>query len=396
VTSAPGAGSGQQHDDEVVEFGSGRSAGRPWLSRAVLACLVAAAAVTLGFQAFGQHARPDAKARSRLPAVRVTTVGHPLLGVTAGWQLLARGPDDLVRIQLAQGRITQTYVPPLVTGNPDVAFLLGAHEVIIRSSDQVPGYVVPDGGQARLLTGPLAGSGPAVPGPAGSQALWVMSGPPTMPALALITLAGHRAGPTIRFAPGAPELAATAVSDGRGYLLVTSGGFNAYDAGPGWDRSVPGTVIAVGPASWLVVACNAQYQHCRNEVIDSADGSRRVLRGRAAAEPYDFAWPPTGVIAPDSGAAAVIAIGPDGKELVRLIDLRTGRERVLGVSLGQLGSGLVDGENGNQHSLAWSPDGRWLFVAAAGGRLVAVNARTGQAQSLGVALPPTDQVAIRG
>ncbi len=396
MTPAPGDGSGQPHYDEVAEFGGGRGAGRPWLSRALLACLVVAAAVTVGLQAAGQQGRPAAKARSRLAPVRVTTVGHRLLGVTAGWQLFGRGPDDLVQIQLARGRITQTYVPPLVSGNPDVAFLLGAHAVIIRSSDQVPGYVVPDGGQARLLTGPLAGSGPAVPGPAGTQALWVMSGPPTSPALSLVTLAGHRAGPSIQFPPGAPQLPVTAVADGRGYVLVTSGSFSAYDAGPGWDRAVPGTVIAVGPASWLVVACNAQYQHCRDEVIDSADGSRRVLPGRAAAEPYNFAWPPTGVIAPDGSTAAVIASGADGKELVRLIDLRTGTERVLGVSLGQLGGGLVDGENGNEHSMAWSPDGRWLFVAAADGQLVAVNARAGQAQSLGVALPPTDQVAVRG
>jgi hypothetical protein len=49
----------------------------------------------------------------------------------------------------------------------------------------------------------------------------------------------------------------------------------------------------------------------------------------------------------------------------------------------------------SEDSMVWSPDGRWLFVAASGGKLVVVNARTGQAEGLGVSLPPVDQVAIR-
>ena len=45
--------------------------------------------------------------------------------------------------------------------------------------------------------------------------------------------------------------------------------------------------------------------------------------------------------------------------------------------------------------MAWSPDGRWLFVAASGSKLVAVDPRTSRAESLGVSLPAVDQVAIR-
>jgi len=95
---------------------------------------------------------------------------------------------------------------------------------VIRPSDLVPGYVVPDGGQARPLTGLLADGGPLVPGPVGSQVAWVTSGPPTAPALSLITLAGHRSGPSIHFQPGGPQVPSTAVSDGRGDVLVTDGG----------------------------------------------------------------------------------------------------------------------------------------------------------------------------
>jgi hypothetical protein len=184
---------------------------------------------------------------------------------------------------LAQGRITQTYVRPLETASPDVAFVVGAHEAVIRPSGLVPGYVVPDGGQARPMTGVLSDGGPLVPGPAGSRAAWVMtSGSPTSPELSLITLTGHRSGPSIRFQPGEPQVPATAVSDG--HLKVPAGMS---------ERDFPA------------------------------------------------------------------------------------------------------GGNANESSMVWSPDGRWLFVAAAGGKLDAVDTRTGRIEGLGVRLPAVDQVAIR-
>jgi hypothetical protein len=375
--------SGRGRYDEVVEFGS-RPTGRPWWSRGLLACLVLAAVITVAVQAGSHQARPAAKVPRPPPPVRVTAVGHRLLGVTAGWQLFARGPDDLLQIQLAMGRITRTYVPPLETANPEVAFVIGDRDTIIRSSDYVPGYVVPEGRQAQALTGPLAGGGPLVPGPAGTQTAWVTTGPPTSPALSLVTLTGHPSGASIRFPAGGPQLPATAVSDGRGDVLVTSGIFTVYDAGPGWDRPVPGAIAAVGPADWLVVSCDPQSRHCRNEVIDTADGSRRALPGSAAAAPYYYSWPPTGVIAPDSSTAAVTEPEHDGKLTVHLINLHTGTTTDLPI-----------GADANSQSMAWSPDSRWLFVAAADGKLVAISARTGKARSLGVTLPAVDQVAIR-
>ncbi len=177
---------------------------------------------------------------------------------------------------------------------------------------------------------------------------------------------------------------------------MTDGHFSVYDAGPGWDRPVPGTVVAVGPASWLIDVCDAQYQHCRNEVVNAADGSRRAVPGPAAmGAPYIFSWPPTGVISPDGSTAAVAENGRNGLVTVHLLDLRTGATRDLNVVLAGPGGDLPLGENANEQSMAWSPDGRWLFVAAAGGKLVVVNPRTGRAQSLGVRLPAVDQVAVR-
>jgi hypothetical protein len=382
-----------------VEFGSGRSAGGRWIPRALLACLVLATVAIIAVRAAGHQARPAASASAPPPPpMRITIVGHSLLGVTAGWELFARGPDDLLRIQLAQGRITDTYVPSLETASPDVAFVIGAHEAVIRPSDLVPGYVVPDGGQARPLSGLLANGGPVVPGPAGragAQWAWVTSGPPASPELSLVTLTGHPAGPSIRFQPGGPQVPSTAVSDGRGDVLVTDGHISVYDTGPGWDRPLPGTVLAVGPAGWLVNVCDPLYLHCRDEVIDASTGSPRVLPGAAPAVPFYLSWPPTGVISPDGSTAAVALDGPNGQLTVHLVDLRTGATTDLRVPLGMSGGNLLAGGNANENSMVWSPDGRWLFVAAAGGKLVVVDARTGRAEGLGVTLPAVDQVAIR-
>lgn len=379
-----------------MEFGRDRRPAPRWRYWALLACLVLAAAVLVAVRASGQHTHPAAKhpavTATHLPPPRVTEAGRRLLGVSAGWELFARGPDDLVRIQLARGRVTRTYVPPLASGNPDVSFVIGAHEAIIRSTDLVPGYVVPDGGRARQLTGALAGSGPLISGPAGTQAVWVTAGStaPSIWTMSLVTLTGHRSGSVIRFPPGGPQLPATAVSDGRGDVLVVSETATVYDAGPGWDRPLPGTVIATGPADWLTVDCAAQAQHCRNRVIDAADGTQRTLPGRAVGQIYSFTWPPTGVTAPDGSTAAVGISEHDGAVTVHLIDLHTGAVRDLHVPLGpRSDSGAYTSE------MAWSPDSRWLFVAESGGKLAAVDAGTGRAESLGVSLPAVSQVAIR-
>jgi hypothetical protein len=351
-----------------------------------------ATVATIAVRAVGHQARSAAPAPAPPPPMRVTIAGHSLLGVTAGWELFARGPDELLRIQLARGRITQTYVPPLETASPDVAFVIGAHEAVIRPSDQVPGYVVPDGGQAQPLTGLLANGGPLVPGPAGSQAAWVTSGSSTSPALSLVTLTGRRSGPSIPFPLAGPQLAATAVPDGRGDVLVTDNSFTVYDAGPGWDRPVPGTVIAVGPTGWLVDVCGVTYSECHYEVVDVSSGTQRALPGPAPPDPYYFSWPPTGVISPTGSTAAVAENSRNEQLTLHLVDLRTGATRDLGLLLAAPDGVLPAG---GESSMVWSPDGRWLFVATAGGKLLAVDPLTGRAESLGVSLPAVNQVAIR-
>lgn len=391
----PGDEYGQDGHEEHPES-RGRFAGGRWKSNVLLGCLVLGTVLAVVLRGTANPARPAAKTPPP-PRVHITTAGHRLLGVSAGWELFARGPDDLLRIELAQGKIIQTYVPELESASPDVSFVIGAHEAVIRPFDNVPGYLVPDNGQARQLTGLLAGGGELVPGPAGSQGAWVSSGSPTSPELSLVSLAGHRSGPSIDFQPSGAQLPDTAASDGRGDVLAVNGNFDVYDIGPGWVRAVPGTVVAVGAGTWLVDVCGAQYRHCRDEVVDTASGARRWTLPRSAAvgPPYSFLWPPTGVISPSGSTAAILATGRYGQLNAQLIDLRTGAVRDLNLGLGSPGGDTPLGGGANDQSMAWSPDGRWLFVAASGGRLVVVDARTGRIVSLGVRLPPVYQVAIR-
>jgi hypothetical protein len=380
----------------------------------ILAGLVLVTALIVGIRAgIGSgalHSHPPhpraghtAGASRGVKPVRIISTGHHLLGVTAGWQILARGPNELLRIQLAKGRITWTYVPPLQTSSPAVAFVAAEHETIIRPADFVPGYIVPDGGPTRLLTGPLAAGGPLVPGALGTETAWIPTEPVTSSKLSLITLSGRPVGPVIRFARGGPQLPETAVSDGRGDVLVASSSFTSYDAGPSTDRPVPGTIIAVGPASWLTVICNARGARptlCRNVLIDSGTGAQRVLSGASKPAPYFFTWPPTGVIAPDGAAAAVVGRVVAGQgngptNAVRLINLRTGVAKDLGVRLGWFDSFPHD-TNTWPESMAWSPDSRWLFVAGVGGKLLAIDTRSDRVESLGITLPRIEQVVIRG
>jgi hypothetical protein len=94
-----------------------------------------------------------------------------------------------------------------------------------------------------------------------------------------------------------------------------------------------------------------------------------------------------GVIAPDGATAALLATS--GRQItLHLVSLATGVQQQVRVPLG-FGPA-------NWQTLAWSPDSRWLFVVAARGRLVAVQASTGRVRGLGVALPPVSDIAVQG
>lgn len=71
-----------------------------------------------------------------------------------------------------------------------------------------------------------------------------------------------------------------------------------------------------------------------------------------------------------------------------LINLLTGAEQTVPVNVMEPAGPSTD-------TLAWSPDGRWLFAVTTDGVLVAISPRTGEPFRLGVALPTITQLAVR-
>ena len=125
--------------------------------------------------------------------------------------------------------------------------------------------------------------------------------------------------------------------------------------------------------------CDEQ-DHCHPVLVGRLDGSRRVLN--AASVGRDL----RGVISPDGSTAAMVTIGPDGNMGLYLLDLASGKRRVLDVAA-QPES--FDG------GFSFSPDGNWLFAVTAAQTLAVINCRTGAVGSLGAPLPPLSQLVLR-
>jgi hypothetical protein len=320
--------------------------------------------------------RTAAKPAAAQSSVTVTEAGHRLLGVRAGWDLLGYGPDRAVRIQPAAGRVTQTAVPPLVSGSP-VSFVAGPRQVIIRPWDFVPGYVVPDGKPARNLPGVLGHGGQVFPGPRPGE-VWVR---PSLSAssLSLVRLNGSETGVSMRLPSGGWWLA---TPNGQGDVLLSGVG-EIYDVWPGGSRHLGGMLAAVGPTRWLTVNCYRPHR-CADVVINPRTGAQRQVGGPPVVSVSASA---PGVIAPDGATAAVFRVSTSGQVTLHLLSLATGADQRIAVPLEQASA--------SAGTLAWSPDSRWLFVITAHGGLAAVNAGTGQVQGLGVQLPWLTQITVR-
>jgi hypothetical protein len=379
---------------DEVRFGSSRPPGhgRPgWVLIAAGAAVIAVIAV-LSVAVSRHQPKPPAASVTRPtfrpappavpPAAPITQAGHRLLGVTAGWELLGYGPDQLVRIEFARGRIVRTAIPPLLSNGP-LSFVAGPSQVIIRPLDLVPGYLAPDGHPARGLTGVLSHGGTLIPGPRPGTA-WFQDDFQAR-SLALVRMDGTRTGTSLRL-PGRGGW--QVLPDGRGYALavgVRTG--ELYDVAPRGVRRITGTLAAIGPAGWLLIQCQ-DHRRCSDTVVNSATGARHVLPGRVpspSAEPPVIGGP--GVIAPDGSAAALLWAGPGGQVTLHLLSLTNGRDHRVDVTLDQ--------GSASAQTLAWSPDSRWLFVVAANGTLAVVNARTQYIENIGVNVPSVSEIVIR-
>jgi hypothetical protein len=303
---------------------------------------------------------------SRLP--KITTLGRPLLGVTSGWELFARGPRVVARIQLAAGVITRTAVPPLDSSGA-VSFVVGRDRAVVRPLDFVAGYVVADGQPARILVTASMRAGPVLAGP-DAQHVWVRS--PDDTGMVLAGLDGRLTGTTLSVDPG------TASSDGDGYVLFDDAG-GVYDArAAGVRRVTTGKLLAVGPRNWLALECDDRHV-CATFVIDRASGTRHAL-GRK-----DDPNMTRGVISPDGVTAALVRQESFDGPTLHLLDLVSGQDRRLDFGLDAAP---------DEQALLWSPDSRWLFAIGADGRLAAVD-HSGRIHRLDLALPPLTQLASR-
>jgi hypothetical protein len=384
---------------------------RPKLLLLVVAAVAVAAAVTAvvgsgGSPAGSPTALPRAaNSRSSVPgpsstassgvvstsAAKVTILGHPLLGVRARWELFGRGPGEVVRIQFARGRITRTAHPPLSSGGP-VTFVTDAEGALVRPIDFVPGYLIPDGEPAREAPGALGAGGPVFPGP-DPRHLWVSSSTSDS-RMVLVGMDGRRTGPSIAAPPqGSPVNASlSAIPDQTGYLFFPGIG-GVYDVRPGGtSRVTTGTVLAVGPTRWLAAECNSRAR-CRLVVIDRSTGVRYPLSTHpplsTRSNGADLST--VGVISPDGATAAVPVGSPQAR--IEIIDLATGAAHALPLRIDLSGADT----GWAWEAMVWSPDSRWLFVAARGD-LDAVSQRTGQitnlSHTLGPALPQLFQLSM--
>jgi hypothetical protein len=307
-------------------------------------------------------------------AVSVTRLGHPLLGATAGWELFGRGDGVLVRIQPAAGQITRTVIPGLLSGGP-VFMVAGSDRVVIRPLDNVPGYLVADGKPAHELP-PLLNQGPILPGPAPNQ-MWVQPTDGHEPVMALVTFAGVRLASFIRIPQDSSAFDAT--PDGAGYLLFSGIG-GVYDARPeGLRRITTGALLAVGPTGWLVVECDEQYR-CQTVLVGRVDGSRRVVNAGTVSRNQ------IGVISPDGTTAAMLTSDSNGSNGLYLLDLASGKRRVVQVSVSQ---------DSVYAGVSFSPDSSLLFAVAADGNLAVINRQTGAVGTLGAPLPVLSQLVLR-
>ena len=308
------------------------------------------------------------------PPTQVTNLGRPLLDAPADWELFARGPGVVYRIQLALGRITATAVPE-PAHDSSVMFFAGSDRAIVRALDDSPGYVVRDGKPAAELPLSLAHRLVMLPS-RDQQHLWTEATAGDQTRLALVKLDGAPTGVTIDI----PQDAFVQGSDGAGHVLLTGiGGW--YHARPGsMHRITGGLLVATGPTRWLTVECDDSFS-CANVVTDRASGARRTLN-----TPVDHAQQQPGMISPDGKTAALLKYVSDGG--IHLLDLGSGLARSVAATISETSfqSGVP---------FVWSPDSRWLFVIDGANRVLIVNRDTGRATPLGTRLTPVIQLAVR-
>ena len=140
-----------------------------------------------------------------------------------------------------------------------------------------------------------------------------------------------------------------------------------------------GQLIAVGPTGMITVDCD-DHARC-GIVLRTRDGRTSVVP--ALLEPQG---PNPGAISPDGTSVAVYTYGQAGDVSATLVELDNGASHPIDLPLTATGA---------EGTLAWSPDGRWLFAVDASQQLKVINVRTLAVTDLAPGLPPIRQLVIR-
>ena len=322
--------------------------------------------------------RAQESPRSATPQRKSIQEVGPLLPVRNNWELFARADAEVVRIQPATGRIVRTPVPSLDTSGP-VTFVALRSGALIRPLDRVPGYHVPDDGLPRRLRSALGAGGPVLPGP-GPDQLWVTSRSRYLDRVEML-LVSVESGATRAAAVLPRDVAYGVTADGSGYFLFQATGGSYLRVADGYRRVTSGEVLAAGRRTLLAAECDQRYR-CRHLAIDRRTGARREVQ----LVPSLAVSLAAATVSPDGRYAAVLYRLATQPLTLHLIDLATGRDRTI--------RARPDARYGND-SLTWSPNGEYLLVTDADGRLTAVESATGRLTPLQLDLPPIHQLAVR-
>ena len=373
---------------EVLDLGSLHDPGpeadrgprRP--SRRAVLALGGLAAAGAGLTALGRRGSPQPPGPRPAPVpdaqVVVTDLRRPLLA-GAAFDVFAFNQQELVRVELATGRVTRTGLGGLEHAPLDVVPVRGG--ALVHRSDDGPGWFVPDGRPPTGMARRLEGRGPMLPGP-DLDHVWVMGGPTPNAPVRLVGLDGR---PTSTGVGVAAQLSSYPVPDGGGYPLFFGVTGTYWGAPGGLRRITSGAVLAGGETGWLVLECDDPAP-CGAALVGRA-GGRTAVQLTTAGDSPELGAVLGGALAPDGRRAALYVGDPARSLRLDLVDLVTGARVTSRV---KLTPGAV------LRTPRWSPDGRLVVTVDRTGRILAVDAagRTGPLVPDGV-LPAVEDVAIR-
>jgi len=319
---------------------------------------------------------PATVATTALPAgPQVSDIGQSLLPGPTGTELVVHTTDALYRIELDRGRVVRTPVPVIGSGAPTFV-VLGSNATLLRPLDFVTGYLVPDDGPARPLTGRLAdGTFGACPGPMPDE-LWLSAGSGGQAPLEVVRLDGSATGVSVPLHDAYPF-----GCDGAGGVLVTANigtRTAALASTRGLTPITSGTLLAAGARAWLVREC---VPTCSQVRIDRLTGARRTVPGDVAG-PQGPARPTgvsVGLVTPDGAEAAVVV----GSARLVVVDLASGASQPAGTVTDYPGV------------IAWSANSRFLFAVDDTGRLTVFDAVAGRPVAFPLTLDHVEALAVR-